>query len=206
MTDKPTEQSQKLNFARQPPNEQFDGNSFPISGNLLHNRAGIRVQPLLHDSSLHILVPQISSIQTDTLSLSLFFSPSLILSNLIMSRSLPNIIITGTPGTGKTTHCEVLAEKCPELKHLSVNQVVKDKECHEGWDDEYQSWIVDEDKVRLLLRLVNVFLRHTMFMTRLTVLSSCWMLSRTSARQEAVSLTGTHVIYFLGAGSTWWLC
>lgn len=64
-----------------------------------------------------------------------------------MSRTLPNIIITGTPGTGKTTHCEVLAEKCPELKHLSVNQVVKERECHEGWDEEYQSWIVDEDKV-----------------------------------------------------------
>ncbi|KAF3760216.1 P-loop containing nucleoside triphosphate hydrolase protein [Cryphonectria parasitica EP155] len=63
------------------------------------------------------------------------------------SRSLPNIIITGTPGTGKTTHCEVLAEKCPELKHLSVNQVVKERECHEGWDEEYQSWLVDEDKL-----------------------------------------------------------
>ncbi|PSS02434.1 AAA domain-domain-containing protein [Coniella lustricola] len=63
------------------------------------------------------------------------------------SRTLPNIIITGTPGTGKTTHCEVLAERCPELRHLSVNQVVKDKECHEGWDDEYQSWVVDEDKL-----------------------------------------------------------
>ena len=63
-----------------------------------------------------------------------------------MARSSPNIIVTGTPGTGKTTHCEVLAEKTG-LKHLSVNQVVKDRECHEGWDDEYQSWIVDEDKV-----------------------------------------------------------
>lgn len=66
-----------------------------------------------------------------------------------MARSLPNIIITGTPGTGKTTHCEVLAEKTG-LKHLSVNQVVKEKECHEGWDDEYQSWVVDEDKVSFL--------------------------------------------------------
>lgn len=65
-----------------------------------------------------------------------------------MARSLPNIIITGTPGVGKTTHCEALAEKTG-LKHVSVNQIVKDKECHEGWDDEYQSWIVDEDKVGL---------------------------------------------------------
>lgn len=64
-----------------------------------------------------------------------------------MSRSLPNIIITGTPGTGKTSHCELLAERTG-LRHVSVNQVVKDRECHEGWDEEYQSWIVDEDKVR----------------------------------------------------------
>lgn len=61
-------------------------------------------------------------------------------------RSSPNIIITGTPGVGKTTHSEILAERTG-LRHLSVNQVVKDKECHEGWSDEYQSWIVDEDKV-----------------------------------------------------------
>ncbi|KAH0522107.1 hypothetical protein TsFJ059_006012 [Trichoderma semiorbis] len=61
-------------------------------------------------------------------------------------RSSPNIIITGTPGVGKTTHSEILAERTG-LRHLSVNQVVKDKECHEGWSDEYQSWIVDEDKL-----------------------------------------------------------
>lgn len=63
-----------------------------------------------------------------------------------MSRTLPNIIITGTPGTGKTSHSELLAERTG-LKHISINDVVKDRECHEGWDDEYQSWIVDEDKV-----------------------------------------------------------
>ncbi|KAK1655758.1 hypothetical protein BDP81DRAFT_413317 [Colletotrichum phormii] len=61
-------------------------------------------------------------------------------------RTSPNIIVTGTPGVGKTTHCEELARRTG-LKHLSVNQVVKDRECHEGWDDEFQSWIVDEDKL-----------------------------------------------------------
>lgn len=67
-----------------------------------------------------------------------------------MSRKSPNIIITGTPGVGKTTHCEQLAERTG-LRHLSVNKVVKDKACHEGWDEEYQSWIVDEDKVSPLV-------------------------------------------------------
>lgn len=64
----------------------------------------------------------------------------------VMSRTRPNIIITGTPGVGKTTHCEQLAESLG-LRHLSVNEVVKDKQCHEGWDEEFQSWVVDEDKV-----------------------------------------------------------
>lgn len=63
-----------------------------------------------------------------------------------MGRTEPNIVITGTPGVGKTTHCEVLAERTG-LRHLSINQIVKDKEAHEGYDDEFQSWVVDEDKV-----------------------------------------------------------
>ncbi|OAA77445.1 POS9-activating factor FAP7 [Akanthomyces lecanii RCEF 1005] len=61
-------------------------------------------------------------------------------------RQSPNIIITGTPGVGKTTHCDGLADKLG-LRHISVNQVVKDKDCHEGWDEDFQSWIVDEDKL-----------------------------------------------------------
>ncbi|KAG6012449.1 hypothetical protein E4U43_007794 [Claviceps pusilla] len=61
-------------------------------------------------------------------------------------RESPNIIVTGTPGVGKTTHCESLSQRTG-LRHMSVNQVVKDKECHEGWSDEFQSLIVDEDKL-----------------------------------------------------------
>ncbi|KAK8101594.1 P-loop containing nucleoside triphosphate hydrolase [Apiospora kogelbergensis] len=63
-----------------------------------------------------------------------------------MARTQPNIIVTGTPGVGKTTHCEMLAERTG-LRHVSVNHIVKDKECHEGWDDEFGCWIVDEDKL-----------------------------------------------------------
>ena len=65
-------------------------------------------------------------------------------------RTSPNIIITGTPGVGKTTHCELLAQRTG-LRHLSVNQIVKDGACHEGWDEELSCWIVDEDKVCLPL-------------------------------------------------------
>ncbi|KAJ2993346.1 hypothetical protein NUW58_g1871 [Xylaria curta] len=61
-------------------------------------------------------------------------------------RTNPNIVVTGTPGVGKTTHCEILAERTG-LRHVSVNQIVKDKDCHEGWDKEYHSWLVDEDRL-----------------------------------------------------------
>ncbi|QRW18953.1 adenylate kinase [Rhizoctonia solani] len=45
-------------------------------------------------------------------------------------RKYPIIVITGTPGTGKST--------C---------RAVKEKGLHEGFDEEWQSYIVDEDKV-----------------------------------------------------------
>ncbi|KAL2036966.1 hypothetical protein N7G274_010251 [Stereocaulon virgatum] len=63
-----------------------------------------------------------------------------------MPRTQPNIVITGTPGVGKTSHCELLAANTV-LKHLSINQVVKDRGCHDGWDAEFKSWIVDEEKL-----------------------------------------------------------
>ncbi len=61
-------------------------------------------------------------------------------------RTQPNIIVTGTPGVGKTTHCETLAQNTG-LKHLSINDIVKERGCHDGYDEEFKSWIVDEDKV-----------------------------------------------------------
>ena len=67
----------------------------------------------------------------------------------------PNIIITGTPGVGKTTHAEQLAQ-ATGFTHISVNQIVKDEGFHEGKDEETGSWIVDEDKVRC----ASKFLAH----------------------------------------------
>ncbi|KAL7275342.1 factor activating pos9 [Rhizina undulata] len=63
-----------------------------------------------------------------------------------MTRTRPNIIITGTPGVGKSSHCELLAQQT-DLQHLSVNQVAKDRNCHDGYDEESKSYFVDEDKL-----------------------------------------------------------
>ena len=58
----------------------------------------------------------------------------------------PNIIITGTPGVGKTTHAELLARETG-FKHLSINQIAKEEGFYEGRDEELGTWVVDEDKV-----------------------------------------------------------
>lgn len=65
-------------------------------------------------------------------------------------RTRPNIVITGTPGTGKTTTAQALVEAASnfiQLEHINVVELVKQKELHDGFDAEWQSYVVDEDKV-----------------------------------------------------------
>jgi adenylate kinase len=62
-----------------------------------------------------------------------------------MSR-LPNILITGTPGTGKTTTSQLTAERIG-LRHINVGDIVKAKACHEGKDEDFDSYILDEEKL-----------------------------------------------------------
>lgn len=76
-------------------------------------------------------------------------------------RTSPNLIITGTPGVGKTVHCEQLAQEIG-LKHLSINQVAKDRGCFDEYDEELKTWVVDEDKVRMFP--TTIFSSHGMLL------------------------------------------
>jgi hypothetical protein len=67
-------------------------------------------------------------------------------------RKQPNILVTGTPGVGKSTHCTQIAEQTG-LKHLDVNAVAKEHDCYDGYDEELKSHILDEDKVCVFLRI-----------------------------------------------------
>ncbi|KAK9493209.1 AAA domain-containing protein [Lipomyces doorenjongii] len=62
-------------------------------------------------------------------------------------RKLPNIIITGTPGTGKSAHSERLVELMPKMAYVSINKYIKDYSLEDGFDEERQSTMVDEDKL-----------------------------------------------------------
>ncbi|XP_047324471.1 adenylate kinase isoenzyme 6 homolog [Impatiens glandulifera] len=50
-------------------------------------------------------------------------------------RSKPNILITGTPGTGKTTTASALAAST-QLRHINIVDLVKEKNLNHGFNDE----------------------------------------------------------------------
>lgn len=63
-----------------------------------------------------------------------------------ITRTRPNVLVTGTPGTGKTITCTEVADKTG-YKHVDVGQVAKVNRYYEGWNEQYQCPILDEDKV-----------------------------------------------------------
>lgn len=64
------------------------------------------------------------------------------------TRFQPNIIITGTPGCGKTSHAESLVQLLSKpYKHYNVSDLAKLRKCLESYDDNLDTYVVDEDKL-----------------------------------------------------------
>lgn len=59
---------------------------------------------------------------------------------------LPNILVTGTPGTGKSTLSAEIAAKTG-LNYISVGDFAKENELFCGYDDEYACPVLDEDRL-----------------------------------------------------------
>jgi len=61
-------------------------------------------------------------------------------------RSLPNILIVGTPGVGKSTLSQVVAEETG-LEWIDVSEIAKVNKCLEGYDSTYGSHILNEERL-----------------------------------------------------------
>lgn len=70
------------------------------------------------------------------------------------SRKFPNILVTGTPGTGKTVTASLIAEGLG-IKHINVGDLINQYKCYDGYDDTLETHILDEDK--LLDLMENMF-------------------------------------------------
>ncbi|KZW03002.1 essential NTPase required for small ribosome subunit synthesis [Exidia glandulosa HHB12029] len=66
-----------------------------------------------------------------------------------MVRRAPNIVVTGTPGTGKSTTAELIAGSSTNvpMRHFNISELVKQNNLYERYDEEWDSYVVDEDKL-----------------------------------------------------------
>ncbi|KER34219.1 hypothetical protein T265_12447 [Opisthorchis viverrini] len=63
-----------------------------------------------------------------------------------MTRLSPNLLITGTPGTGKTALATLVSDRL-KFNFLSVNDVAKNHQLYDGYDDKNDCHILDEDAI-----------------------------------------------------------
>lgn len=61
-------------------------------------------------------------------------------------RSLPNVLVTGTPGVGKSTICKRLAE-ITTYEWREVSKLAEEHNCLDEYDPEYQCPFLNEDKL-----------------------------------------------------------
>ncbi|CUG88740.1 Hypothetical protein, putative [Bodo saltans] len=62
----------------------------------------------------------------------------------------PNILITGTPATGKTSMAQLIAQEL-QLKHIEVGKVIKEERFYTSFDEELDTRIIEEDDEDRLL-------------------------------------------------------
>ena len=69
------------------------------------------------------------------------------------SQKLPNILVTGTPGVGKTSLCSLLESQLPEdyniegFKYVKLAEMINMKKLYKTWNEEFNVPEFDVDMV-----------------------------------------------------------
>ncbi|KAH7649016.1 putative nucleotide kinase [Cryptosporidium bovis] len=66
----------------------------------------------------------------------------------------PNILVIGTPGTGKTALCKKLSKKLNGYKRIELSKAIKKHRLYYEWDDKMNASIFDEKLVRKFLKVI----------------------------------------------------
>jgi len=70
------------------------------------------------------------------------------------------MIVTGTPGTGKTTVAKKLAKKY-KAEYIDVNVIIKDNGLRESYDKKRKSYVVDINKLnKVLAKIITIARKH----------------------------------------------
>ncbi len=65
------------------------------------------------------------------------------------------IIVTGSPGTGKTTFAKKLAKKF-DYKYVDVNKIISERNLEESYDKEKKCKIIDTDELnKVLIKMIK---------------------------------------------------
>lgn len=62
----------------------------------------------------------------------------------------PNVLVTGTPGTGKTSLSTVLAQELG-FRHIEVSKLVKEEQFYTSYDEKADTYDIEEDDEDKLL-------------------------------------------------------
>jgi len=63
-------------------------------------------------------------------------------------KKAPNLLISGTPGVGKTSLCKKIAEKCEgQIEVVNIGEFAKENGLLGEYDEDYQCPELDEDRV-----------------------------------------------------------